>query len=83
MPTKGRGTEAVVYEELTFGRDGQSTRLSPEESERFLKEFEHKKAVDFDLANDGISDVVQTDANRAEYQEKVQRDMGGNRGRGI
>ena len=48
-----------------------------------MKEFEHKKAVDFDLANDGIADVVQTDANRAEYQEKVQRDMGGNRGRGI
>ena len=80
---QGRGTEAVAYEELAFGRDGQVTRLSPEESERLLKEFEHKKAVDFDLANDGIADVVQTDANRAEYQEKVQRDMGGNRGRGI
>lgn len=80
---QGAGSEAVAYEELAFGRDGQGTRLSAEEADRLLKAFEHKKAVDYDLANDGVADVVQTDANRAEYQEKLNRDTGGSRGRGI
>ncbi len=38
--------------------------------------FEYKQRVEFDLANPGVIDVVQTDANRAEYQEKLEKDSG-------
>lgn len=38
--------------------------------------FEHQKKVDFDLANAGVKDVIKTDANNIEYQQKVDKDSG-------
>lgn len=76
------GADKQGYMDISFARDGQSARLSNEESERLAKEFEHKKAVDYDLANEGVADVVQTDANRAEYQEKLDRDQNKHAGKG-
>lgn len=41
--------------------------------------FEYEKKVAFDLVNPGVADVIKTDANRAEYQEKMDKDAGGDR----
>ena len=76
------GADKTGYGEIAFTRDGQGARLSNEDLERLAKEFEHKKAVDYDLANEGVADVVQTDANRAEYQEKMDRENNKHAGKG-
>lgn len=38
--------------------------------------YEYEQRVAFDLANAGVVDVVQTDQNRAEYQQKMEMDSG-------
>lgn len=43
--------------------------------------FEYEQMVAFDLANPGVADVVKTDANRAEYQQKVDKDSGADKAR--
>lgn len=38
--------------------------------------FEYEQKVAFDRVNPGVVDVIKTDENRAEYQEKTDRDSG-------
>ena len=45
--------------------------------------FDQEKAVNFDLQNDGVADVVQTDENRADYQQRVLRDQDNGQRKGM
>ena len=45
--------------------------------------FDREKAVNFDLQNDGVADVVQTDENRADYQQRVLRDQDNGQRKGM